>query len=45
MKKLYVDPQISYVFMDNDVITASRLYEDEWENGELITRGATLSMT
>ena len=44
MKKLYTNPQINYVFMDNDVITTSRLYEEEWENGEPITRQVTISM-
>ena len=39
MKKVYTNPQINYVFMDNDVITASRLYEEEWENGVEISRG------
>ena len=39
MKKVYTNPQINYVFIANDIITTSRLYEEEWENGVEISRG------
>lgn len=45
MKKTYTNPQINYVFMDNDVITASKLYEEDWENGLTITRNGSVPMT
>ena len=41
MKKQYIDPQINYVFMDKDVITASgnAVVELDWEDdGVVITR-------
>lgn len=34
MKKTYVDPQISFVILNTDVIASSKLLELEWEDGE-----------
>lgn len=46
MKKTYTNPQINYVFMDNDIITASKLVEYDYENdGVTITRNGSVPMT
>ena len=34
MKKTYVDPQISFVILNTDVIASSKLVELDWEAGE-----------
>lgn len=34
MKKMYIDPQMSFVILNTDVIAFSKLIELDWELGE-----------
>ena len=34
MKKTYVDPQISFIILNTDVIATSKLVEIDWDLGD-----------